>query len=155
MALSFFNLYQLWINTLDGPLVSAMDVAFPGPFLVHDALEWANSHYQTWYERQSFAKGGFGYTVVPASIPVTSVRYGLLFQILYFFVFITVIGNIFVVWLIQIVGCTVAERNARLKEQSLRRDGGALRGVDGRYRGGYAQVARPFAARYLQGYGQR
>ncbi|CAD7936548.1 unnamed protein product [Amoebophrya sp. A120] len=101
LLLSMHNCYQIWVNTHDGALAEAMDLTYPGYRPLCAFLKWLK-------QRVTELRQVDGFQWVPR-VPVTSIAYGYLFQALFFFFFTTVVGNIFVVWLIQVVGCVEAE----------------------------------------------
>eukprot|EP00392_Amoebophrya_sp_AT5.2_P005194 g5203.t1 len=101
LPLSVHNCYQIWVNTFDAPLAEAMDLSYPGYRPLCALLGSLKAQVD---ELKKTHKG-----LRWIEIPVTSIAYGLVFQTLFFFFFTTVVGNIFVVWLIQVVGCVEAE----------------------------------------------
>ena len=97
------------VNTSDGVLIRAMDVAYEGPKFLCSALLTLNKSLIVPF----ISVGLFGQEADSPhtfQLPITSIRYGLMFQVLFFFVFTSIIGNIFVVWIIQVVGCVHGER---------------------------------------------
>ncbi|CAD7937503.1 unnamed protein product, partial [Amoebophrya sp. A25] len=93
LLLASHNCYQIWVNTHDAALVQAMDLTYPGPRPLCAFLTWLKQQRDEWVKID-------GLQWLP-KVPVTSIGYGLLYQAIFFFVFTTVVGNIFVVWLIQ------------------------------------------------------
>ncbi len=117
LFLSLLNCFQIWVNTTDPSITEAMDVSYEGPKFFCLLLEFLNENLVLPY----ISEGLLGQTKEHKNrlqLPVTSIRYGLMFQVCFFFIFTSIVGNIFIVWIIQIVGCVIQEKKDEEKQRS-------------------------------------